>query len=66
MTEENDDAPQTKFTAMSEMSKELLSKGVEATKSSSNLNKLPEEVDKKISKYLGGKKTKKTLKRKTK
>ncbi len=35
MTEENDDAPQTKFTAMSEMSKELLSKGVEATKSSS-------------------------------
>ena len=29
-------------------------------------DKLPEELDKKISKYLGGKKTKKTLKRKTK
>lgn len=35
MTEDNDGAPQTKFTAMSEMSKELLSKGVEVTKSSS-------------------------------
>ena len=45
---------------------EKLTLELEATKSSSNLNKLPEEVDKKISKYLGGKKTKKTLKRKTK
>ena len=48
---------------------EKLTLEFEATKSSSNLNKLPEEVDKKISKYLGGKKTKKTkktLKRKTK
>ena len=35
MTEDDDGAPQTKFTAMSEMSKELLSKGVEVTKSSS-------------------------------
>ena len=45
---------------------EKLTLELEATKSSSNLNKLPEEVDKKISKYIGGKKTKKTLKRKTK
>ena len=35
MSEDDDGAPQTKFTAMSEMSKELLSKGVEVTKSSS-------------------------------
>ena len=35
MTEDDDGAPQTKFTAMSEMSKELFSKGVEVTKSSS-------------------------------
>ena len=35
MTEDDDGVPQTKFTAMSEMSKELLSKGVEVTKSSS-------------------------------
>ena len=45
---------------------EKLTLELEAKNSSSNLNKLPEEVDKKISKYLGGKKTKKTLKRKTK
>ena len=35
MSEDDNGTPQTKFTAMSEMSKELLSKGVEVTKSSS-------------------------------
>ena len=38
---------------------EKLTLELEATKSSSNLNKLPEEVNKKISKNMGGKKTKK-------